>query len=363
MNTPCDQLCNWQEFDAAVAQADTPLSVFRAQLKSANETLKTEFESGTPVQELVTQRAVLVDEMLLRIWQQCLFASSADKPSEAEAQNNIALVAVGGYGRRELHPASDIDLLILTADTSTIEQYAEKIEQFLLFLWDLGLEVGHSTRSIADCTEQATADITVATSLMEARLLTGPEDLFTEMEQAVGPDKIWPGLEFFRAKREEQIARHRRFHDTAYNLEPNIKENPGGLRDLQVIGWVAKRHFGADTLRDLVEHGFLTDNEFHRLNDAQNFLWRIRFALHVLTGRREDRLLFDHQRVLAEQFGYKDHKGRLAVEHFMKEYYRTVLELSRLNETLLNLFKQNILFWRLERGTHKHQRALPVTPR
>lgn len=192
MNTPCDHLCNWQEFDAAVAQADTPLSVFRAQLKSANDTLTAEFESGTPVQVLVTQRAALVDELLLRIWQQCLFDESADKPRDAEPKNNIALVAVGGYGRGELHPASDIDLLILTADTQTIEQYAGRIEQFLLFLWDLGLEVGHSTRSVADCTEQATADITVATNLMEARLLTGPENLFVEMKQAVGPEKSGP---------------------------------------------------------------------------------------------------------------------------------------------------------------------------
>lgn len=164
------------------------------------------------------------------------------------------------------------------------------------------------------------------------------------MKQAVGPEKIWPGLEFFRAKREEQIARHHRFHDTAYNLEPNIKENPGGLRDLQVIGWVAKRHFGAETLHDLVGHDFLTDAEFQTLNDAQNFLWRIRFGLHTLTGRREDRLLFDHQRTLATQFGYEDTESKLAVEQFMKEYYRTVLELSRLNETLLDLLEENILF-------------------
>jgi [protein-PII] uridylyltransferase len=336
MNTSCDQLCNWQEFDTAVAQADMPLSVFRAQLKAANDTLKDQFESGTPVQELVAQRAALVDEMLLRIWSRYI--------DDDQNHNDIALVAVGGYGRAELHPASDIDLLILTSDTQTIEHYAEKIEQFLLFLWDLGLEVGHSTRSIQDCVEQATADITIATNLMEARLLTGPETLFYDMKQAVGPENIWPSLDFFRAKREEQIARHHRFHDSAYNLEPNIKENPGGLRDLQVIGWVAKRHFGVDTLHDLVGHGFLTEDEFQSLNGAQNFLWRIRFALHTLTGRREDRLLFDHQRTLAVQFGYTDQKNRLAVEHFMKEYYRTVLELSRLNEMLLDLFEETILF-------------------
>lgn len=339
----CDDVCDWQEFDAAVAQTDTPLSVFRAQLNSSNTALKTQFENGTPVQELVTQRAELIDKLLQRIWQQCIWQQGTGIASN-DAPTDIALVAVGGYGRAELHPASDIDLMILTSSTQATEQYAEKLERFLLFLWDLGLEVGHSTRSIQDCIEQATADITVATNLMEARLLTGPKNLFIEMKQAVGPERIWPGLDFFRAKREEQVARHHRFHDTAYNLEPNIKENPGGLRDLQMIGWVAKRHFGVDTLRDLVGHDFLTEHEYNALNDAQNFLWRIRFALHSLTGRREDRLLFDHQRTLATQFGYENRDNKLAVEHFMKEYYRTVLELSRLNEMLLDLFEEHILF-------------------
>ncbi len=332
-NTACTDVCNWQEFDQAVAQADTPLSVFRAQLKSSNAVLKTQFENDVPVQELVAQRAELVDKLLSRIWQQCI-----------GEHDDIALVAVGGYGRGELHPCSDIDLLILTDSDDATQQYAENIEHFLLFLWDLSLEVGHSTRTVQDCIEQATADITVVTNLMEARLLVGPETLFEQMKQATGPNSIWPSLDFFRAKRDEQVARHHRFHDTAYNLEPNIKENPGGLRDLQVIGWVAKRHFGAITLHNLVDHGFLTEDEFLSLNDAQNFLWRIRFGLHVLTGRREDRLLFDHQRTLAEQFGYKNEKNHLAVELFMKDYYRTVLELSRLNEMLLDLFEEDILF-------------------
>ena len=332
-NTACSNVCNWQEFDAAVAQTRTPLNVFRAQLKSSNAALTERFENDEPVQELVAQRADLVDKLLSRIWQRYI-----------GNHEDIALVAVGGYGRGELHPASDIDLLILTTSNEAIQQHAENIERFLLFLWDLGLEVGHSTRTVQDCIEQATADITVATNLMEARLLIGPEQLFQQMKQATGPDSIWPGLEFFRAKRDEQTARHSRFHDTAYNLEPNIKENPGGLRDLQVIGWVAKRHFGANTLHDLVTYGFLTEDEFQSLTKAQNFLWRIRFGLHTLTQRREDRLLFDHQRTLATQFGYKDLQNRLAVEQFMKAYYRTVLKLSRLNEMLLDLFEESILF-------------------
>jgi [protein-PII] uridylyltransferase len=334
MSTPCDKLCDWPQFDQALAEAASPLAVYRAQLKASTEALTAQFEAGVPVQDLVAQRASLVDALLTRIWQRGIAADDS----------GIALVAVGGYGRGELHPASDIDLLILTASPEETQRHAEHIEQFLLFLWDLGLEIGHSTRSLEDCREQAAADITVATNLMEARLLVGPESLFETMKEAVGPQHVWPGLEFFRAKREEQVARHHRFNDSAYNLEPNIKENPGGLRDLQVIGWVAKRHFGADTLHDLVGHGFLSENEYDSLMAAQNFLWRIRFGLHILTGRREDRLLFDHQRTLATQFGYQDQDGRLAVERFMKDYYRTVLELSRLNELLLDLFEEEILY-------------------
>jgi len=325
---------NWQDFDHEVADSDTPLSIFRSQLKSASETIKARFENGIAVEVLVAERAAIMDQLLVRAW--CRLFN--------DNESDIALIAVGGYGRAELHPASDIDLLILTTAKQDTETHAENIEQFLLFLWDMGLEVGHSVRTLSDCTEQAEADITIATNLMEARQLTGPENLFNKMKEAVSPEHVWPGLDFFRAKREEQIARHKRFNDTAYNLEPNIKENPGGLRDLQVIGWVAKRHFGAESLHELVGHGFLTGNEYKELIEAQNFLWKIRFALHVLTNRREDRLLFDHQRTIATQFGYQDQEHKLAVEQFMKDYYRTVLELSRLNEMLLSIFEEKILY-------------------
>ena len=154
---------------------------------------------------------------------------------------------------------------------------------------------------------------------------------------------MWPSKNFFAAKWEEQQIRHQKFNDTAYNLEPNLKEGPGGLRDIQMIGWVAKRHFNASTLHDLVKHGFLTDDEYKILNEGEAFLWQIRFAMHIITGRREDRLLIDHQRTLAKQFGYQDDFKNMAVEKFMRDYYRTVMELSRLNEMLLNLFQEELL--------------------
>ncbi len=163
------------------------------------------------------------------------------------------------------------------------------------------------------------------------------------MRRALAPDRLWSSRDFFDAKLREQAERHHRFHDTAYNLEPNVKQGPGGLRDLQTIAWVAKRHFGADTLQELAAHGFLEARELAQLESAQSWLWRIRFALHLVSGRREDRLLFDHQIRLARLFGYEDATYTLAVEQFMQRYYRTAMVVSWLNELLLQQFREEIL--------------------
>lgn len=318
---------------AAQLPSTAPLARFRETLKAGDALLRELFWQGVPAAVLVYQRAQFIDRLLLQAWRRQFDPAQAD----------VALVAVGGYGRGELHPGSDIDLMVLLR-TNDHECYRDRIESFLVFLWDIGLEVGHSVRSLPDCVTQAEQDITVATNLMESRLLDGPRELFEAMRQAVGPERIWPSRQFFEAKWHEQVARHRKFHDTSYNLEPHIKEGPGGLRDIQMIGWVAKRHFGAETLHDLVQHKFLTESEYQTLIDGQNFLWQIRFALHTLTGRREDRLLFDHQRTIAERFGYRDTSPNHAIEQFMKRYYRTVMELNRLNEMLLQLFQEAILY-------------------
>jgi [protein-PII] uridylyltransferase len=257
-------------------------------------------------------------------------------------EDSVALVAVGGYGRGELHPSSDVDIMVLRPVELPSGGEAA-ISAFIATLWDAGLEIGHSVRTVDQCRHEAEADVTVTTTLMEARLLAGPESLLEALAEAVGPHRIWPSAEFFAEKRKEQRARHLRYDDTAYKLEPNVKGSPGGLRDIQMIGWVAKRHFGARTLDELVDHGFLTPEQLRGLQDAQAFLWRVRFGLHVLTGRREDRLLFDHQTRLAEMLGYEDASYTLAVEQLMQRYYRTVMELSRLNEMLLQLFEQAIL--------------------
>jgi [protein-PII] uridylyltransferase len=274
--------------------------------------------------------ATFIDRLLAKAW----------IAHELPRDKGLALVAVGGFGRGELHPGSDVDLLILV---NKVRDHAAQIQSFITFLWDIGLEVGQSVRTVKDCVRESKKDITVATNLMEAHLIVGDAALFERMRQATSAEKIWPSRKFFEAKWSEQRSRHYKFHDTAYNLEPNVKEGPGGLRDIQMVGWVAKRHFGAETLHELVTHEFLTESEYESLTQGQSFLWQVRFALHILTGRREDRLLFDYQRTLAAQFGYSDDDANLAVEKFMKRYYRTIMDLSRLNEMLLELFQEAIL--------------------
>jgi [protein-PII] uridylyltransferase len=308
------------------------VAVFRTALSEGDNRLKQRFLDDEPVERLVRDRARLVDALLKTAWQ--LHAG--------EYAREIDLIAVGGYGRGELNLCSDIDIMILLPKSEATPWQAN-LEGFLTFMWDIGLEVGHSVRTIDECQRESAADVSVATTLIEARLLAGPEQLFEAMRRALAPERVWPTRDFFEAKVAEQTTRHHRYHDTAYNLEPNVKSSPGGLRDIQTIGWVAKRHFGADSLDELVDHGFLTKSELRKLKTAQSFLWKIRFALHVLTNRREDRLLFDHQIRLAKMFGYEDATYTLAVEQFMQRYYRTAMDVSLLNEMLLQLFREAIL--------------------
>ena len=310
------------------------LSLFRAALRDGRTVLREQYQAGTNVDTLLHRHAGLVDELLTRAW-------ALHQPL-LDPKINVALVAVGGYGRGELYPHSDIDLLLLL-ERDAHERLRPFAEAFLQFLWDIGLEVGHSTRSLKNCVTEAKKDITVATNLMEARLLLGDPALFTSMRAKTGPEKLWPSPKFFAAKFAEQRARHARFDDTAYNLEPNIKEGPGGLRDIQMIAWVTQREFGSAQLHDLVALEFLTEKEYRTLERGRQLLAQLRCGLHYLAERREDRLLFDHQRTLAMDMGFRDKAGIRAVELFMKRYYRNVKELALLNEILLQHFQEAIL--------------------
>jgi [protein-PII] uridylyltransferase len=305
---------------------------YRRLLGQAHEELKARFLAEEPVETLVHARAALIDAVLRQAWFEHL----------GNSDRHGALVAVGGYGRGELHPCSDIDILLLVAQAPDAAERSQ-VERLITFLWDIGLEVGHSVRTVTECMQESAADVSVMTTLLEARLLHGDAALLAKMNTALSPPGIWPEKEFFEAKLKEQADRHLKANDTAYNLEPNVKTGPGGLRDIQTIGWVAKRHFGAESLDGLARRGFITPSELRRLKQAQSFLWKVRFGLHIVTGRREDRLLFDHQLKLAQTFGYEDATYTLAVEQFMQRYYRTVMDASLLNELLLQLFREAIL--------------------
>ena len=311
--------------------ADRSPAAWRELLRQAHEELQGRFRAEEPVEQLVHARAALIDAVLQEAWR-----------THCAAHAGWALVAVGGYGRGELHPSSDIDILLLVPQPPEAAGSAA-IENLVTFLWDIGLEVGHSVRTVAQCREECIGDVSVMTTLLEARLLAGNAALLADMRATLGPEHIWPVKQFFEAKVREQAERHLKANDTAYNLEPNVKTGPGGLRDIQTIAWVAKRHFGAETLDGLATQGFLTPAELRRLKQAQAFLWKVRFGLHTLTGRHEDRLLFDHQIRLAHSFGYEDASYTLAVEQFMQRYYRTVMDVSLLNELLLQLFREAIL--------------------
>ena len=323
------------QFDARQLQRDCaaaadPIAPLRAICAQAQAGFDTDFERGRDCARLVRLRAAFFDQLLTCIWDQFDWRDC-----------DISLAAVGGYGRGELHPRSDIDLLILVGAESG--DYSSRVEQFLTRLWDIKLDIGHSVRTPAQCRESASADITVVTTLMESRLIRGSAALSAHMQAAISSDRIWPSDEFFRAKWDEQRRRHSKYADTEYNLEPNVKGSPGGLRDIQTIGWIALRHFGTNDPGALREPGFLTADELDILRAGRDFLWRVRYALHLLTGRKEDRLLFEHQRELARLFGYRDSAGRPAVEQFMQQYYRRALALGRLNELLMQHFDQAIL--------------------
>jgi len=296
---------------------------------SFNEWLKAAF-TDSDVNDLLVARAVFVDAILAKLWCQ-----------HHLDEFQISLLAVGGYGRGELHPYSDVDILILTQAEIDLD-LEERISSFITQLWDIKLDIGHSVRSIEECLKQAANDVTVATNLMEKRQVAGNEALTQQLQPLLHEDEFWTSEKFFIEKRAEQEKRHQQYHGAAYTLEPNLKANPGGLRDIQTIAWVAKRHFLADSLEELVEHNYLYPNELFELIEAQDYLWRMRFALHFVAKRSENRLLFDYQTDVAKMMGFGD-EGKAPVERMMKRFFRIISRVSELNTILLQRFKQEII--------------------
>jgi [protein-PII] uridylyltransferase len=316
--------------DSLAVSADTLSSKEICQLSiSFNEWLKLAF-SENDVNDLLIARAIFVDAILNKLWCQ-----------HHLDEFQISLLAVGGYGRGELHPYSDVDILLLTQKEIDLD-LEERISSFITQLWDIKLDIGHSVRSITECLKQAVDDVTVATNLMEMRQIAGNEILTQQLQPLLDEDVFWTSEKFFIAKREEQKKRHQQYHGAAYTLEPNVKASPGGLRDIQTIAWVAKRHFLADSLEELVEHQYLYPNELAELIEAQDYLWRMRFALHFVAKRSENRLLFDYQTDVAKMMGFGD-EGKAPVERMMKRFFRIIARIGELNTILLQRFKQEII--------------------
>jgi [protein-PII] uridylyltransferase len=283
------------------------------------------------IEQIIYKKSELIDQIISKAW--IHFITNHD---------DLALIAVGGYGRGELFPYSDIDLLILKKQGDSSEQ-KEAISKFITYLWDIGLEVGQSVRTINECIELAKTDLTIYTTLMETRILIGNEELYQILnKKLLNQKRIWPVQKFFEAKKEEQHHRHLKYHDTAYNLEPSVKGGLGGLRDIQVIGWIGKRFFSFSNLDGLFEHALLTKGQIILLKNCQKFLWRVRFALHLMLGKKEDRLLFEHQIKVSKFLGYEG-QGNEGIEAFMQRYYQTVMEVSRLNDIVMSLFEERLL--------------------
>ncbi|MGN6153240.1 MAG: [protein-PII] uridylyltransferase, partial [Lysobacteraceae bacterium] len=299
----------------------------RARLAEADAALAARFDRGDDVDALVSARAAAADALIREAWARCV-------PGDA------ALFAVGGYGRGELFPQSDIDLLVLAGDAAQAT-LADALARFLALLWDASLQASQAVRSPAQCTEAA-ADQTVLTALMEWRALVATPADCDALRAAIAPERVWPAADFFRAKVEEQRQRHARFGDTADNLEPNLKDGPGGLRDIQTLRWMAQRVLGSGTLASMLAFGQIGAVEFDTLERERKALSRLRFGLHLVAGRREERLRFDYQKRLAARLGHADDDANLAVAQMMQGFYRSAGRVLRIGDRLLQRFEEQL---------------------
>ena len=320
------------ELEPRISNDRSPVSAARQLLRESYDADADAFREGADVRALVRSRADTVDTVLRLIWNRYPFARSED----------IALIAVGGYGRGELHPHSDIDLLILTREGMAPE-WQDDLGAFITLLWDLKLDIGHSVRSMDESISAAREDISILTNLLETRTIAGPDSLRQALSEQAYSDEVSSDKAYFVAKREEQQQRHKKYGDTEYNLEPNVKGSPGALRDIQTIGWITKRHFGLQSIADLTRFSILTEEEHQILHEGETFLWRLRYGLQLIADRNENRLLFDHQRALAQMLGYQDQGKRLGVELMMQQYYRTVLALAEITDVLLQYYDEAII--------------------
>ena len=301
----------------------------RAELEGALAHLEERYWRDEPIHGLIADLTQAVDRILVDAWEDFM-----------KTVPEATLFAVGGYGRAELHPKSDIDILVLCEKP---ERYSSEISQFLQAVFDLNVDVGHSVRDLKACVRESKADITVATALFERRLIAGNAHNVDRLNGVLGNKKVWSVADFYAAKHKEQIARHRQYDSVDYKLEPNIKTSPGGLRDIQTGLWIVRRQFGMVDLEDLVTLGVLSPQEHAWLVQGRDFLFWVRFGLHLLASRNVDQLYFARQRELSQRLGFKDTPSKSAVENFMYHYYRHVLALTEVNDILLQHFEEHVV--------------------
>jgi [protein-PII] uridylyltransferase len=308
--------------ERAPAERAQGLAGWRETLREGRERQRSRFLAEPDTARLLREHAQLVDRVIRGLW------------SASAMPRGVSLVAVGGYGRMQLYPHSDVDvMLLLPRDMARDGEASSAIERFLAALWDVGLDLGHAVRTIDDCLAEMRADATVRTSLLEHRLVAGSRALYGEFSQAFLDALDLRG--FYDAKTLEQQQRHVKYHDAAYNLEPNVKESPGGLRDLQTVIWIARAAGLGRTWHDLAKNGLITDAEARAVARHERFIGGLRARLHYLAGRREDRLVFDLQTALARDLGFADTPAKRASEQLMQRYYRAARLVRQVNTILL----------------------------
>jgi [protein-PII] uridylyltransferase len=307
------------------------LDCFRDALASGLGSLKLLHDGGAPGQVSVQAHARLMDGIL-----QALFRlASSDAAAEGLAPTPVVLAALGGYGRGELHPSSDIDLMVIY--DGELSPYVQRLTQGILYtLWDLGLQVGHSLRSLADCVAMARTDFPSRTSMQEARYLAGARRLFHRFRRVLS-DNVYRKdfAQFLTTTLAEREQRYRKYGASPYIGEPNIKESAGGLRDMHTAMWLGATKFRARTLRELADKGLITERERRLADEALTFLWRVRNELHFLAGHKNDVLSREVQPLIAKNFGYQDGETALAVERFMRDYYLHARAIHRVSRRLI----------------------------
>ncbi len=322
------------------------LEPLRAVLTNGRAEIRRRFEVTGDGAAVIREQCFLMDQLV-----RALFDLVTEKiyplPNPTKGER-LAIVAVGGYGRGELAPFSDIDLLFLLPYKQT--PHTEQVVEYLLYLlWDLRLKIGQSTRSVDECLRQAKSDLTIRTGLLEARYLWGEQALFDELKRRFDSEIVRAtAAQFVEAKLAERDARHKRVGDSRYQLEPNVKEGKGGLRDLHTLFWIAKYIFRTDDVGKLVDLGVLSAEESLRFDRAQNFLWTVRCHLHYLAGRAEERVTFDLQSEIGRRMGYTDHAGSRGVERFMKHYFLVAKDVGDLTR----------IFCAILEADQKHKRRL-----